>query len=196
MARAVKVADPPAGLVYRPEFVTTEEEQSLVETIERLEFQEVRMRGQVARRTVRHFGYDYDYDAGGRIAPGAPLPADLEWLRDRCAGLAELPAEELAQTLVSRYPPGAPIGWHRDAPAFGAKIVGVSLLSSCTMRLRRNAGEQWLVYEQELEPRSAYVMGGAARSVWQHGIPAVKEIRYSLTFRTLRKSQRSVRGSA
>jgi len=41
-----------------------------------------------------------------------------------------------------------------------------------------------------LEPRSAYVMGGAARAAWQHSIPAVDALRYSITFRTLRAGRR------
>ena len=103
--------------------------------LERLEFEKVRMRGQTARRTVRHFGVDYDYQ-GGTVSPGKPLPASFEWLRERSAALAGLDADDLAQTLVSRYPPRAGIGWHRDAPMFGSKIVGVSLLSESRLRLR------------------------------------------------------------
>lgn len=30
-------------------------------------------------------------------------------------------AGRLAQVLVSRYPEGAGIGWHRDAPMFGSR---------------------------------------------------------------------------
>jgi alkylated DNA repair dioxygenase AlkB len=30
-------------------------------------------------------------------------------------------------------------------------------------------------------------MNGAARWRWQHSIPATRELRYSITFRTLRK---------
>ena len=73
---------------------------------------------------------------------------------------------------------------------FGAKIVGVSLASACRMRFQRRAGEERRVFELELAPRSAYVLGGAARSAWQHSIPATKELRYSITFRTLRNPSR------
>ena len=40
----------------------------------------------------------------------------------------------------------------------------------------------------ELEPRSAYQLNGASRWRWQHSIPPTPELRYSITFRTLRKS--------
>ena len=98
--------------------------------------------------------------------------------------------EALAQALVSRYPEGAGIGWHRDAPMFGAKVAGVSLLSGCRMRFQRGKGEERRVFDLELPPRSAYVLAGAARSSWQHSIPATKSLRYSITFRTLKNPAR------
>jgi alkylated DNA repair dioxygenase AlkB len=41
----------------------------------------------------------------------------------------------------------------------------------------------------ELAPRSIYVLSGAARSQWQHSIPAVERLRYSITFRTVREGR-------
>jgi alkylated DNA repair dioxygenase AlkB len=38
----------------------------------------------------------------------------------------------------------------------------------------------------DLAPRSAYVMQDEIRWKWQHHIPATKELRYSVTFRTLK----------
>ena len=190
---ATTVTERPEGLVYREDFVTEEEERELLRLLDELDFRELTMRGQTARRTVRHFGYDYDYDAYGRITPADPLPEPLVWLRDRCAELAALEPDALAQTLVSRYPAGAGIGWHRDAPMFGAKVVGVSLLSPSRMRFQRRVGEVRHLYELELAPRSAYVLGGKARSAWQHTIPPTKSLRYSITFRTVRDPARWVR---
>ena len=190
MARAASVSERPQGLDFRPDFVDEDEERRLLELVDQLDFREITMRGQTARRTVRHFGYDYDYESYGTLLPAEPLPDGLVWLRDRCAELAQLSPSELAQTLVSRYPPGAPIGWHRDAPMFGAKVVGVSLLAACRMRFQRQAGGVRRVYELELPPRSAYVLAGPARTAWQHSIPPVKSLRYSITFRTLRNPAR------
>jgi alkylated DNA repair protein (DNA oxidative demethylase) len=178
----------PEGLVYRRDFVSADEERDVLALLERVEYDAIEMRGQVARRTARHFGYDYDYESF-RVTPGEPLPSELEWLRERSAELVEVEPPELAQALVLRYPPGATIGWHRDAPMFGAKIVGVSLASSCRMRFQRGSGDGRRVYELELEPRSVYVLAGPARSVWQHSIPPTKALRYSITFRTLRKKR-------
>ena len=146
------------------------------------------MHGRAAKRTVRHFGLDYDYQSRD-VVPADPFPAKLEWLRERCAELAEREPVELAQVLVARYPPGAGIGWHRDAPMFG-RVVGVSLGGHARMRFqRRTKDDERLVDELELEPRSGYLLSGEARWTWQHSIPAGKELRYSLTFRTLREDR-------
>jgi len=175
----------PDGLVYRPEFVTPAEERQLLDQLEGMQFDEVTMRGQTARRVVRHFGLDYDYETF-KVTPTEPLPADLEWLRRRAAELVAEEPEALAEILLTRYPPGAPIGWHRDAPAF-AKVIGVSLAALARMRFQRGKGAERETAELLLEPRSVYVLDGPARTQWQHSIPPVKELRYSITFRTVRK---------
>jgi alkylated DNA repair protein (DNA oxidative demethylase) len=177
--------DAPEGLTYRPQFLTPDEEASLLSFVQGLGFREVTMRGQTARRTVRHFGYDYGYESW-QLVPGEPIPLELVSLRERCGALADVDPDLLVQALVTRYPAGAGIGWHRDAPTFGPQVVGVSLGSSCRMRFQRQTEDRRRVFELELEPRSAYVLAGPARSAWQHSIPATKETRYSLTFRSLR----------
>jgi DNA oxidative demethylase len=129
----------PEGLVYREDFISPAEERRLLEELEALDFRPVTMRGQTARRTVRHFGLDYDYDSGD-LVPADPLPESMLWLRERCADLMEREPADLVQILVSRYPSGAGIGWHRDAPMFGSRIAGVSLLAPCRMRFQRTVG--------------------------------------------------------
>jgi alkylated DNA repair dioxygenase AlkB len=189
VARREAVEERPQGLVYRPDFVSEDEERDLLARMEEIDFREVVMHGQPAKRTVRHYGLDYGYESWS-LTPADPLPAELTWVRDRCAELAGLDPDTFAQILVSRYPPGAGIGWHRDAPMFGAAIVGVSLGAPSRMRFQRTAGGVRRVFALELEPRSAYVLAGQVRSAWQHSIPATKALRYSLTFRTLRNPER------
>ena len=185
-ARPKPIEEHPEGLVYRPDFVSPAEERELLADIEALDFRPVVMRGKTARRTVRMFGLDYDYE-GGDLVPADPLPEPLEWLRERCARLIEREPADLVQILVSRYPEGAGIGWHRDAPMFGSKIAGVSLLSPTRMRFQRTVQGARSVGAVELAPRSAYVLSGRARWSWQHSIPATRALRYSITFRTLRR---------
>jgi alkylated DNA repair protein (DNA oxidative demethylase) len=181
------VGDLPEGLTYVPDFVAPGEERELLTAIEALDFRTLTMRGQTAKRTVRMFGLDYDYE-GGELVPTDPLPRELEPLRERAAVLIEREPGDLAQILVSRYPEGAGIGWHRDAPMFGSRIAGVSLGAPSRMRFQRTVKGEREVAAIELEPRSAYVLSGKARWSWQHSIPATKALRYSVTFRTLKRS--------
>jgi DNA oxidative demethylase len=182
----------PEGLRYLPEFLSASEEDELLGHLSGLDYGEVRMRGQVARRVVRHYGLSYAFETA-ELAAGEPVPEWLMGVRERCAGLVAVEGAALAEVLVTRYPKGATIGWHRDAPAFG-DVVGVSLASSCVMRFQRGKGEARRVFEQPLEPRSAYVLAGRSRTVWQHSIPAVEAERYSLTFRTVRRGWFEGRG--
>ena len=173
----------PEGFIYRPDFLDVAEERDLLEVIRSLEFREVRMHGVVARRRVIQYGWRYQFD-GARLSEGPALPAFLDPLRDRAAAMARVAPDALSEALLTEYPPGAPIGWHRDAPGFGI-VVGVSLLSACRFRFRRGPERGSDRLAITLEPRSAYLLAGPARSEWQHSIPEVGTLRYSITFRTL-----------
>jgi DNA oxidative demethylase len=177
-------SEEPEGLVYEPDLLSAAEETELLRELESLRFDRIVMHGQAARRTARHFGLDYDYEARTPM-PGEPLPDWLLPARERAAELAGHDPDELAEVLVQRYPPGSTIGWHRDAPAFGT-VVGVSLGGESRLRFQRGKGDRRRVWEVLLEPRSGYVLTGPARTSWQHSIPPTKELRYSITFRTLR----------
>jgi alkylated DNA repair protein (DNA oxidative demethylase) len=178
-------SEEPQGIVYRPELVSVEEEAGLLARLGSLRFDPIVLHGQAAKRTGRHYGLDYDYGSRTPL-PGEPVPGWLLPVREKAAELAGHDPEELVEILVQRYPPGATIGWHRDAPAFGT-VIGVSLGGFSRLRFQRGKREKRRVWEVELEPRSGYVLGGEARRSWEHSIPPTKELRYSITFRTLRK---------
>jgi alkylated DNA repair protein (DNA oxidative demethylase) len=177
-------AGSPPGSLYRADLLTEAEEADLVRCVSAFDFAAVEMRGQVARRRTVHFGWVYGYESW-RIKPGPPIPDVLFPLRARAAALAEVQPHALAEALVTEYSPGAGIGWHRDAPQFGT-VIGVSLLSACRMRFQRGAGSARRTGAVALEPRSAYLLDGEARWQWQHSLPPVRALRYSLTFRTLK----------
>jgi len=182
VARAA--SEEPQGLVYEPELVSVDEEAGLLERLESLRFDPIVLHGRAARRTGRHFGLDYDYEAR-TPQPGEPVPDWVLPVRERAAALAGHDPHELVEILVQRYPEGSTIGWHRDAPAFGT-VVGVSLGGTSRLRFQRGKRENRRVWEILLEPRSGYVLSGEARRSWEHSIPPTKELRYSITFRTLR----------
>jgi DNA oxidative demethylase len=175
----------PQGVIYEPELIAAEEEAALLGELETLRFDPIVLHGRAAKRTGRHFGLDYDYESR-TPRPGEPVPDWLLPVREHAAELAGVQPEELVEILVQRYPPGSAIGWHRDAPAFD-KVVGVSLGGSSRLRFQRGKRDQRRVWEVALEPRSGYVLDGEARRSWEHSIPPTKELRYSITFRTLRK---------
>lgn len=180
---------PPEGLVYVPDLLTQDEERALLDRLEPLEFREIRMHGVVARRTARHFGVDYDYERRSPVEAADSIPDWIALVRERAASLAGLRPEELVEALVQRYPKGAQIGWHTDAPAFGT-VVGVSLAGAARLRFRRGPAGQRETFELEVLPRSGYVLAGGARTKWQHHVPPTKTLRYSITFRTLRGAVR------
>lgn len=182
----------PDGFRYRSEFVTADEQRALVQAIERVEFSTFQMRGVIARRRVAFFGASYE--SGN--TPAGPIPAFMDDVRARAAEWAGVDPRDFAMALINEYRPGAPIGWHRDAPQYGI-IAGISLLSSCRMRLRPYVSPaatrrltarapRRATHEIVLEPRSGYLITGRARSDFEHSIAPTAALRYSITFRTLR----------
>jgi alkylated DNA repair dioxygenase AlkB len=173
----------PPGFRYQRDVITPEAEATLLENIRTLPFKEFEFHGYVGKRRTVSFGWHYDF-AIERIEPAAEMPAFLIALRETAAAFAGLSSEKLRQVLVTEYAAGAGIGWHRDKAVFG-EIVGISLGSACTFRMRRKVGEKWDRFSVEAEPRSAYLLSGLARIEWEHSIPEVETPRYSVTFRTL-----------
>jgi alkylated DNA repair dioxygenase AlkB len=181
----------PEGFAYEQDVLRTDEEAALVDRLAGLEFAPFEFRGYQGKRRVVSFGWRYDFSAGA-LCPAPPIPDFLEPLRTRAAEAAGLVAADLRQVLVTEYAPGAAIGWHRDRPEF-AEVVGVSLRSPGLFRLRRRRGPGWERASLTLEPRSLYVLAGPARYDWEHSLPPVTALRYSITFRRLREDGRVAR---
>ena len=178
----------PHGFHYRENFITEAEERVLLDAIGHVAFSDFEMRGVVARRRVAFFGQSYDREAAG------PLPAFLLPLRATIAQWAAVDADAFAMALINEYRPGSPIGWHRDAPQYDI-VAGISLLSACRMKFRPyrsppstvlQSGRRSATHEVALARRSAYLMTQESRTAYEHHIPPVSELRYSVTFRTLR----------
>ena len=176
----------PEGFVYREGVLSADEERHFAERFAVLPFAPFEFHGFLGRRRVVSFGWRYDY-AGRQIRPAAELPELLLALRESAADVAGLAPESLQQALVTEYAPGAPIGWHRDKPMF-QDVVAISFLAPCLLRFRRRLHDGWERRSLEVMPRSAYVLSGAARSEWEHSIPPLSALRYSVTFRSLRDS--------
>ena len=169
----------PPGFRYDPHFLTKEEHDTLLGELERVDYGPVRMFGVVANRRVRHYGYDYTYDSRSVEKTREP-PAFIQRLREKAN------ARGFEEVLVTHYPQGAQIGWHRDARPFGPDVIGISFGSEATMRFRLPPATKTMA-SVTLEPGSLYVIGGDAREKWHHALSPVKGERYSVTFRTLRQ---------
>jgi alkylated DNA repair dioxygenase AlkB len=177
----------PEGMRYREDFITAEQEAALLGAIAALPLQEARYKGYTARRRVKSFGTQYDYD-DNRLLPAEPLAPFLLPLRAQVAAWAGVAEDAFGNALVAEYRPGTPLGWHRDVPDYEL-VAGVSLGGSARMRLRPyppESGSKRDVLVLDLAPRSAYVLQGVARWGWQHGIMPTQALRWSITFRTQR----------
>jgi alkylated DNA repair dioxygenase AlkB len=175
----------PEGFRYRPELIGANEENALLAHVRELPFREFEFHGYTGKRRVVSFGWQYDFSAR-HLRKAEDIPEYLLALREAAATFAGLEAEEFQHAMVTEYSPGAGIGWHRDKSVFG-EVVGISLHAPCVLRLRRAVGvKKWERVNVLAEPRSAYFLSGQARSEWQHSIPQVDALRYSITFRNLR----------
>jgi alkylated DNA repair dioxygenase AlkB len=184
----------PAGFAYRDGLVSPEEERELVGHFETLPFKPFEFYGFLGKRQVISFGWRYDF-AGRALKDSDPIPSFLLPLRQKAADFAGAPAESLEQVLINEYRPGAGIGWHRDRPMF-EDVIAVSLLAPCILRFRRKEGAEWERASRGIEARSVYLLHGPVRREWEHSIPPVDQLRYSVTFRnfvatapTFRKSR-------
>jgi alkylated DNA repair dioxygenase AlkB len=177
--------DLPEGLRYQPDIVTHDEERHLISFIETLPLKPFEFAGGFrGSRRVLSFGWRYDYSVQ-KLTEASAIPQALLDLRSKAAAFVQRPAEGFQQALVTEYAPGAGIGWHKDKPMFG-DVVGVSLLVSCRFRLRRREGNSWERASFDAAPRSAYLLSGPARTVWEHSIPPLEQLRYSVTFRNFK----------
>jgi alkylated DNA repair dioxygenase AlkB len=175
--------DLPEGFRYLPEFLSRNDEETLLSHIRVLPFREFEFQGFIGKRRTVSFGWRYDFNGGG-LTKTEDMPDFLLEARVRAEKFAALPAGSLQQVLITEYAPGAAIGWHRDRSVFG-DVVGISLLSSCTFRLRRRTGTKFERCNLTADPRSIYLLRGPSRTEWEHSIPGVESLRYSLTFRNV-----------
>lgn len=173
----------PEGLRYQPELVTGDEEQALIGRFATLPLRPFQFGAFEGKRRVASFGFRYDY-AEQRLREAEPLPDWTVPLARRVAAFASLPEDAVRQVLFTEYEAGVGIGWHRDKAAFDLAF-GLSLASACKLRFRRKQGGSWERFTLDAEPRSLYLMSGQARAVWEHSIPPVEALRYSITFRTM-----------
>jgi alkylated DNA repair dioxygenase AlkB len=181
-------ADAPAlpdGLRYAAEFIPEAVERDLIDHVVALPLQPFQFGQYEGKRRIASFGWRYDYSQR-RVLPAEPVP---DWLAPLIQQVEAFggPETRIDQILCTEYEAGTGIGWHRDKPHFD-RIFGASLGSSCRLRFRRQAVATWERRALDVAPRSVYAISGPSRLEWEHSIPAVDALRYSITLRTLKGS--------
>ncbi|HEY6022030.1 MAG TPA: alpha-ketoglutarate-dependent dioxygenase AlkB [Candidatus Paceibacterota bacterium] len=161
----------PNGLLYRPDFITPDEEEILLAYIQNASMQQLRFGEHESKRRGMSFEHE--------------LPDFLLPLQLRISKWLSVPRGVINEAFVQEYPPGYGIGWHRDRET--PLVVGISLQSWARMRFRplNTIGNTKSIISLEVEPRSAYLMRGEIATRWQHSVAPVAALRYSITFRTL-----------
>jgi alkylated DNA repair dioxygenase AlkB len=173
------------GLSQADAFVTPNEEQVLIASIDVVELSPFRFHGWLGRRLTASYGWQYN----ASFAPAEAIPDWLLPVRAKAARFAGLEPDELVQALLIRYDPGAGIGWHRDRPVF-EHVLGISLGAPATMRFRRRKPGGFERASALLAPRSIYHLTGEVRHQWEHSIAPMDVSRWSITFRSLSEKGR------
>jgi alkylated DNA repair dioxygenase AlkB len=173
----------PDGLRYTADFIPAAVEHELTAHVAALPLHPFQFGQYEGKRRVASFGWRYDFSQRC-LLPTEPIPG---WLAPLIAQVEVFggPGRRIDQVLCTEYEAGVGIGWHRDKPHFG-RIFGVSLGSPCRLRFRREASDGWERCTLDVAPRSVYGMAGPSRLEWEHSIPAVDALRYSITLRTLK----------
>jgi alkylated DNA repair dioxygenase AlkB len=179
----VRTLSGPEGLRYAPAFVSAAIERELIERVAALPLKPFQFGAFEGHRRVKSFGYRYDYTLQ-KLTESDPIPDWLEDIARSVEMFGNLGEGSIRQVLCTEYEAGVGIGWHRDKGHFD-KVFGLSLRSACKLRFRRRHGDKWERFALQAEPRSLYLMQDEARHDWEHSIPAVDALRYSITFRTM-----------
>jgi alkylated DNA repair dioxygenase AlkB len=177
----------PEGFQYVPNFISKAEEAYLHKEVLNVERHTFVFQGYEAKRKVASFGHDWSFEKQ-QLLKGSAIPQAFTPLLEKVAQHLHLHRDAFAELLVTEYPVGSVINWHRDAPPFDL-IAGISLHTDCTFRLRpynKERRDKNAILSFSVKRRSLYIMQGSVRTHWQHSIAAVPHVRYSITLRTLR----------
>ena len=93
----------PEGFQYGEEFLSPDEEQALIETVQHLPFREFEFRGFLGKRRTVSFGWRYDFNVR-ELQRTEAFPTFLLPLRKKAAEFAGLSENGLQHALVTEYP--------------------------------------------------------------------------------------------
>lgn len=199
------------GLTLYRDFITTDEEKNILTFLN--DPSRCTWRTDLSRRTM-HFGGTYclmpsKSETSSKARPQtlqAPsMPEELEWLIQRMMDAQVFPRDQRPQyCIVNEYAGNLGISPHTENFQFGEPVVGLSLLSACSIRFhelkrpydgsvrsgKAGKAEKTGRREDVLMPgRNLLIMRGESRWKWQHEIVRSAKgrglgwRRVSLTFR-------------
>lgn len=185
------------GLYYKKNFLTKRELASIKKHL--LESSRWNHITTNSRRVIQ-YGYSYSYDRSG-VTKILNMPkyyqnlVSKETLMERIEEIVkDIPSiceSNFEQLIINEYLPGQGISSHIDhIKYFGPIIICISVGSGAEMVFEKD-GDKKNFY---IEEGSIYIMSGDARYKWKHMMTKKKKdnnkkrnIRYSLTFRTIYK---------
>ncbi|KAL1932077.1 hypothetical protein VTP01DRAFT_9133 [Rhizomucor pusillus] len=157
------------GLTLIEEFVTPEEEASLVEAVDQKQWAGLGIppNPELKRRT-QQYGHLFSYRYRKVLEDLGPFPEFANPLVDRIMDMHLMPNTP-NHLLVNEYNAGQGIMPHTDAPAlFGPVILSLSLLSPCIMKFTHVETEE--SSDICLPRRSMLVMSEDCRYKYKHSI--------------------------
>ncbi|MCA9718246.1 MAG: alpha-ketoglutarate-dependent dioxygenase AlkB [Myxococcales bacterium] len=170
----------PDGLALATALTPAEQREALAR-VHALSYTHDVFRGRAMRRGYAQFGHAY-VSVGRRLEAVTPIPPWLAELASQTLSRVGASWRAFDQAIVTRYPKGAGIGWHTDAAVFGPQVMILSLGAAARLQLRRDPSDR-APLTLELQPGSALLLAGLARARWQHRVPPVTALRYSITLR-------------
>src|SRR5689334_15070776 len=85
----------PEGFVYKPDFITPDEENTLLAEIISLPLSEAKYKVYTAKRRIMSYGASYDFSSN-ELMPAGPIPTFLHPLRERVARWVKVPVRCLS----------------------------------------------------------------------------------------------------
>ncbi len=158
------------GLYYQPNFITSEEEQFILEQIPKSQ-----VRTCAERNNIWRYGSSVPYSSH---MASKTIPKYLEDLCERLVTTERLTLKPDSVT-INEYLKNQVIKAHIDSPTSGEIISIISLLSEATINFKFQKQQHSVV----LGPRSLVQMQGEIRNKWMHEIFPVQDKRFSIVFR-------------
>lgn len=155
----------PPGLTLMENFITEEQEETLLRTLNWDECESVS--SQLKHRQVKHFGYEFEYGTN-IVDPDKPIPSipqDYKFLQTLFNKHGHKYTYD--QLTINKYLSGQGIPSHIDTHSvFEDTILSLSLGSACIMNFKKDDQK----IDVLLPARSLLIMTGEARYAWTHGI--------------------------